>query len=100
MKKVCWILVLVVLTSPAFAERVTIFKDLAKPAGFYLDNDHFYLIEFPHIYVYSLSERRTYKSSRRVLQDQGEKALFHTERKRVALPSPILSCRTVFKGDR
>lgn len=56
MKKICWILVLIVLTSPVFAERVTIFKDLAKPAGFYLDNDHFYIIEFPHIYVYSLKD--------------------------------------------
>lgn len=56
MKKTIILSLFILLTTVGFAERLAVFDDLIKPSDFALDRGQLFIIEFPHIYVYSLTD--------------------------------------------
>ncbi len=56
MKKLIAFSLAILLTTILFAEKRAAFHDLAKPSGFALDHGQLFIVEFPHIYVYSLTD--------------------------------------------
>jgi len=41
------LLFLVSITIPLFPGKVAVFNQLKKPSGFYINNNHLYIVEFP-----------------------------------------------------
>jgi hypothetical protein len=56
MKKINFVFLTILLTAALWAEKVAVFDDIIKPAGFYLTDDQIFFVEFPHIYVYSFKD--------------------------------------------
>jgi len=56
MKKAIILIFSILLTTVLFAERLAVFDQLIKPSSFVMDGGQLFIIEFPHIYVYSLTD--------------------------------------------
>jgi hypothetical protein len=61
MKKTGLFLLILFITTFAFTEVVKTFPDLMRPGRIMVDKDKLYILEFPHIYIYSLDDFRLIK---------------------------------------
>ncbi len=52
---------LLLLTGTVSGELVMTFSDLARPTRIMVDEDRLYIVEFPHIYIYSIENRKLVK---------------------------------------
>ena len=50
-----------ILTGTFFGEMAMTFPDLARPSRIMVDEDRLYVVEFPHIYIYSIKEKKLVK---------------------------------------
>ncbi len=49
------------LTGTFFGEMTMTFPDLARPSRIMVDEDRLYIVEFPHVYIYSIKEKKLVK---------------------------------------
>jgi hypothetical protein len=56
MKKIIFVFLTILLAATLWAEKVAVFDDIIKPDSFYLTENQIFIVEFPHIYVYSLKD--------------------------------------------
>jgi hypothetical protein len=56
MKKIYWILFLIVFSITAFAEKIAVFPDLKRPRDIIIDHDRMFISDCPEIYIYSLKD--------------------------------------------
>jgi hypothetical protein len=56
MKKIIFVFLTILLAATLWAETVAVFDDIIKPESLYLTDNHIFIVEFPHIYVYSLKD--------------------------------------------
>ena len=61
MKKTGLFLLILFITTFAFTGVVKTFPDLMRPGRIMVDKDKLYILEFPHIYIYSLDDFRLIK---------------------------------------
>lgn len=61
MKKIYWVLFLVLFTGLSFAERVATLTEIVNPYSFCIDEDRFYVSEGVNVFIYSLKDYRLIK---------------------------------------
>jgi hypothetical protein len=72
MKKIHWILFLIVFSTIAFAEKMAVFPDLKRPQSIIIDHDRMYIPDCPEIYIYSLKDFKLIKKFGREGAGPGE----------------------------
>lgn len=72
MKKIYWILFLIVFSTIAFAEKMAVFPDLKRPRSIIIDHDRMFIPDCPEIYIYSLKDFKLIKKFGRAGVGPGE----------------------------
>lgn len=70
--KICYLMVLFILSSFVYASRVAVFPELVNPFRFYLDEDKLFITEETTIYIYSVKDYHLIKKFGKPGEGPGE----------------------------